>query len=231
MRIHERLSPYFEAFLRLIYPAACGVCETSLELEESPLCRTCGSELHKRRFDLQTSCLETSLDFIGEVWALYPYESPVKELLTSIKFSKKRWLVQAFAEDLKAFGTALAAENRYDLVIPVPLDRAHFMERHFNQAALFAGIVAGGMKKPLRTVLKKKYSTPAQSRLNQKEREINLYQAFQVAAPRQVQGKRVLLVDDVLTTGSTVREAARALKAGGASSVDVFAVACTSREL
>lgn len=231
MRIHERLSPYAEALLRLIYPAACALCATELELEEHGICRACATRLQEQRFDFQTSCLEAPLEFIRETWVLYPYESPVKELLTSIKFSKKRWLIQTFAQDLIPFAQALASVNHYDMLVPIPLDGARLRERHFNQAELFAGLLSKALKNPVQKLLHKRYSTPAQSRLSQKERGVNLFQAFRVSHPQRIQGKTILLVDDVLTTGTTVREAARVLKKKGAKRVDAFALACTSRTL
>jgi len=116
-------------------------------------------------------------------------------------------------------------------MVPIPLDPKRLLERQFNQAELLAACLARALEIPVRKVLRKKYSTPTQSRLNQKEREVNLYQVFKVSNVRNLKGKKILLVDDILTTGATVREAARALKAHGAKRVDVFALACTSREL
>lgn len=230
MRIHERISPYIEAALRLIYPASCGVCSGGLEIHEQSLCQSCGEDLRNRRFDFQTSCLETHFSAVTESWALYPYESPVKDLLTAIKFSKKRWLVRSFREDLQVFGSALASEQTYDMIVPIPLDRSRLLDRQFNQAELFARLLSEAMKIPAQKALIKRHRTPAQSGLNQKEREINLYQAFRVTKPQCIRGKRILLVDDVLTTGATVREAARTLREQGAKRVDAFALACTSRK-
>lgn len=230
MQIADRLSPYFEALLRLIYPSHCGTCTTLLELEEKGLCRSCTAHLVQQRFDFQASCLENPPAFVDETWSLYPYESPVKEVLTSIKFSQKRWLVHNFTEPLKGFGAALASENHYDMLVPIPLNHARLLERHFNQAELFANLLSKSLHRPVQKLLRKRYSTPPQSRLNQKEREANLYRAFRVTDKRLVEGKTILLVDDVLTTGATVREAARLLKENGAKRVDVFTVACTPRE-
>ncbi len=231
MRLHQRLSPYLEAFLRLIYPASCGVCQSVLEIEERGICSPCHAQLSESRFDFQESCLETHLEFIGDLWALFPYQSPLQEILAGIKFSKKRWLLNIFRNDLETFGKLLVSENHYDMMVPIPLDPKRLLERQFNQAELLAACLARALEIPVRKVLRKKYSTPTQSRLNQKEREVNLYQVFKVSNVRNLKGKKILLVDDILTTGATVREAARALKAHGAKRVDVFALACTSREL
>jgi ComF family protein len=111
-------------------------------------------------------------------------------------------------------------------VIPVPLSRGRRRERGFNQAELVARAVAREAGLPLRArVLKKTKERPPQAGLSAAARRTNVQSAYRARLPRSLQGKTLLLVDDVLTTGATAEAAARALLAAGAGAVDVLTLA------
>lgn len=119
-----------------------------------------------------------------------------------------------------------SAEQSYDLIIPVPLHTERLRWRGFNQSLLLAQAI--GLKKhscvhPF--LLERTRPTVPQTQLNEKARQANVRGAFTVSAPDQLQGKTVLLIDDVYTSGSTVNECARVLRRSGAAAVDVFTVA------
>ncbi len=119
----------------------------------------------------------------------------------------------------------LAAAD-YDVVVPVPLYWRRLWWRGFNQAALLAAEVAARMRLPLdATSFVRVRSTTSQTSRHHDERIRNVRRAFRVKRPDRLKGRRLLLVDDVMTTGATVDECARTLVAAGASSVDVFTLA------
>ena len=219
-----------EAFFRLLYPASCAVCARGLLLSESGLCGTCGRRLSDLCFHPEEAVIDDhKFEFLDQAWALTPYESPVKEILTAIKFHRKRWLVRIFADLINPLSKALAGENSYDVILPIPVDRTKLLNREFNQAELFARLMAAATGIPLRRhILQKPQPTSIQSRLGQKERLMNLTGAFRVSSGTAVRGKNILLVDDIFTTGATAEESARTLKSSGASRVDIFAIASTA---
>lgn len=222
---------YWEAFLRLVYPATCGVCASLLEIEEAGICGPCQVRLETLRFSPEEAALSERFQALDEGWALYPYEPPVRDILTGIKFAGKRWLVRVFHRDIEGLSHAMAAENRYDAIIPIPMARRRLLEREFNQSELIAGWIWKKTGIPLRTnILFKKHHTPSQGLLSRKERRINLQHAFEVRRRSEIKHQSFLLVDDILTTGATAEEAARTLKAAGAKRVDLFALACTERK-
>jgi ComF family protein len=219
---------YQEAFLRLIYPAGCGVCQTLLEVEEQEICQGCRHKLSALRFSWNEAILHPHPPFLDDGWTLYPYESPAKEILMGIKFLRKRWLVRVFEEEMKPLVTAFASENHYDYLVPIPLDLQRLLVREFNQSELIAGLVSKCTGIPVnKTILKKRWKTPAQSQLSREERFVNLNQVFKVRAEEGIRSKALLLVDDIFTTGATAKEAARILKNYGAKRVDFFALART----
>lgn len=222
------MNPYAEAFLRLIYPATCGVCERLLELEEEGICGVCKSQLEGLRFSLEEAVLPGRFRALDEGWSLYPYASPAKEILAGIKFLKKRWLVRVFREALASLLAAVTSQASYDMLVPIPMDRAKLYEREFNQSELIAGLAAkqSGISLARKTLRKRRSSFP-QSQLSREEREVNLRGAFQVWASERIRGRYVLLVDDIFTTGATAEEAARTLKDAGAKRVDLLTLART----
>jgi len=111
-------------------------------------------------------------------------------------------------------------------LVPVPLHRSRLRHRGFNQAALLAAHLARGRRLPvLLRALVKRHATPAQAALRAVDRWRNLEGAFIVRDPRAVQGRHIVLVDDVLTTGATADACAVVLRAAGSTRVDVYTVA------
>jgi ComF family protein len=157
------------------------------------------------------------------VFAAFAYEPPVDELVRDLKFHG------AMAPG-RILGLLVAAQRRASrlplpaVVVPLPLHRERLVSRGFNQAALIAGVAARQLQLPLRPrLLQRIRATAPQSGLSASARQHNLQGAF-VARPLAGLGP-VALVDDVLTTGSTAAAAARALKAAGASRVEVWVAA------
>jgi len=129
-----------------------------------------------------------------------------------------RWLVRA--------GAGLIADA--DLIAPVPLHWTRLFARRYNQAALLAGVVGGVSGIPVvQDLLVRRRKTPSQGRMGWGQRRRNVQGAFRVSPARRdgFQGRRVLLIDDVLTTGATVTACAKTLLKGGAGAVDVLTLA------
>jgi ComF family protein len=124
--------------------------------------------------------------------------------------------------------TAGGAVPEADVVMPVPLHPARLREREFNQALLLADAISRRVRLPLSyTNLVRLRETPAQTNLSRAARQRNLRRAFAVLRPDEVAARRVLLIDDVYTTGTTVNECAKVLRKAGAADVYVWTLART----
>ncbi|MDX1631969.1 MAG: phosphoribosyltransferase family protein [Thermoanaerobaculia bacterium] len=156
--------------------------------------------------------------------ALYCYEPPLTFVIHALKFRRLDFL----ARDL---GPLLARElpdeavNESDLIIPIPLSRLRLLRRGFNQAAVLAEALGEALDLPVRRLLRRSTRSP-QARLSRSDRLRNLRGSFSCRRP--VRGLQVLLVDDVLTTGTTLEAAARCLVRAGAR-VSLAAVAGRTR--
>lgn len=227
MKLYPSIQSYGEALLRLVYPASCPLCEILLEITESGLCGPCRETLRKTAYSFEDACTSQRFEFLDTAWALFPYESPAGEILSAVKFYRKHWLIPIFEDSLREFAGALSAENGYDALISIPIDRKRLFEREFNQAELIAAMVSKHGKIPVKNFLKKTRRTFSQSGLGKEERQVNLFQAFNLSRPKAAAGKKFLLIDDIFTTGATGEEAARLLKKHGAAQADILTIART----
>jgi len=157
------------------------------------------------------------------VWVDYGY--PWADILTCWKLHAQPALARPIAQWLRASPAIAAAVAQADALVPIPLSAQRLRERGFNQAAQLARLLAP--QKCLLTALQRPQETRSQRGLSRAARLHNLHRAFAVPMPALVQGRHVLLVDDVLTTGATLRGASQALLHAGAAAITVLAVART----
>ncbi len=154
------------------------------------------------------------------------YDDASRSLLLALKHADRTDIAPALAGWLVRAGAPLRADC--DLILPVPLHRWRLWRRRYNQAALLAGLLAAAWRKPwAANLLLRVRATPRQGRLSPAGRRRNMQGAFTVTAQgvARVQGQRILLIDDVLTTGATAEACARALKKAGARSVFLVTLA------
>ena len=209
--------------LEILYPtrAKCLGCGDEQGCEEPFLCETCRKLL--RPADIvakREDWTERGLEYAAFA---YYYERPVKGLIRAYKFKSVHMLASNMAQDLMNL-----IEHRqlgpFDMIVPVPLHPSRKRSRGYNQAELLARPLAepcGAEFCP--DVLKRTKKTRQQSRLKVKKRSANLLNAF--TASQDLTGLRILLVDDVVTTGSTLCSCAEALRAAHAQSVAAITLA------
>jgi ComF family protein len=206
----------------------CEVCNRSLaDLIIAPYCPRCGRHAGPQTSD-EGGCLFCRLYPIRHdaTVRVGPYEAPLKGLILRLKYGRRREIAP-FLGRLLAERLALAPwADRVDEVAAVPLHWSRRMSRGFNQAEMLARAVAGAIGgRPARGLARVR-PTPHQRQLPAGDRRKNVRDAFKVrGAPDRIKGRGVLLVDDVMTSGTTVAECTRVLKAAGAEAVYVAVVA------
>lgn len=156
-----------------------------------------------------------------KVYTPYPYEGAAKELIHCLKYTCVR-------DAAKVLGTRMACclkDDSFDALVPVPLYPKRLSERGFNQAELLAQAVGDPKGIPVLPALKRVRETGQQAKLEKERRIKNMEDAFQTCD--KLKGMRLLLVDDVCTTGATARACIRALLSSGAKSVSLLVAAVT----
>lgn len=154
------------------------------------------------------------------------YEGPLRRLIHVFKYEGVASLAKPLGQLL---GRTLPREISFDLVVPAPMHWRRRWSRGFNHAELLARQVGRRTSLQVENALRRRRNTPSQSGLTNAARRRNLSGAIEVRQPGKVAGRHVLLVDDVLTTGTTASACARALKRSGAARVTVLTVARADR--
>ena len=211
-----------EALLGLFFPtrAVCLNCGDPSGLEREWLCERCRMRLAPR---LHTACDDDwPEDGISQAWFSLYYERPVSRLIRQYKYNCVYRLAPFLIEQMEPVLEGIAP-NDYDCVVPVPLHKKRLRDRGFNQSEILARHIAERTGIPINTALIRKRNTRKQAKLSAKHRRRNLEGAF--AATASFEGLRVLLVDDVLTTGSTLNNCARVLRQAGAADVQAVTLA------
>jgi len=160
------------------------------------------------------------------VYSYGSYEGTLRELVHLFKYSGVRPLSRTFGRFL---AQALPRETSFDVIVPMPLHWFKKWQRGFNQSDLLAREIGKKWGVPVRTVVRRQKATRPQAGLTNAKRRANMSGAFKIPRGRSLAGMRVLLVDDVVTTGATASACARVLKRAGAAHVALLALARTDR--
>lgn len=208
----------------------CTSCRDHLPLVSSPLCPLCGIPFAGTGSDHLCGACLTHPPRFDAARAGFFYEGAIRELIHSFKYNQQTQLRYPLAllalEVVSGFATAHAPH----LIVPVPLHCSRLRQRGFNQAVLLGKTLSRHLSLPiLPDALVRTRRTEPQIELSSAERRLNVKGAFTVSRDDSVAGKRILLLDDVMTTGSTMNECAKELKKAGAETVIAAAVARTAR--
>src|SRR5947208_87716 len=222
------------AIASLLYPPVCAICRANVRAGEylcdeceakvvrivAPFCQKCSEPFEGAITGEFTcaNCAHRTIHFDAAV-AAYRSRGIVRQIIHDFKYGHQihlrhlvtRWLTAAF-DDPRLRG------RRFDVIIPVPLHPARKRERGFNQASLLAELLSAQISIQSKPLLERIRYTTTQTALDRTERMENLHNAFRLRKNTNVRDLRVLLIDDVLTTGSTLNECARILKGAGAIS-------------
>jgi ComF family protein len=207
--------------------ALCPDCWQGLSFLNPPCCACCGQPFD---FDLGPGALcgacTLATPAFDRARAVLRYDESSRDLILAFKHADRTSLTPAFAAWLKRAGEELIPDA--DVIVPVPLHWSRLFTRRYNQAALLAvalGALSGKAVVP--DLLTRRRATQKQGHLGRLARQRNVAGAFEIQDGRRnfVAGKRVLLIDDVITTGATVTTCAKVLRQAGAGAVDVLALA------
>jgi ComF family protein len=156
------------------------------------------------------------------------YEAELRQLIHLFKYGRVRTLAGPLA---KLLARALPREQAFDIIVPMPLHWRKRWQRGFNQSELLAREIGRRTHTPVENALRRVRNTSAQAGLTSAKRRMNVSGAFQAKKRAAINGRRVLLIDDVMTTGATAASCARALQRAGARQVTVLTLARADRRV
>ena len=212
----SRLIHYIKQWL---FPPKCILCMGLLEEEQTDICRRCRMETDEYPQG------KLKLQFVDRVAAVWYYKGNVRRSLHRFKFRQGRFLAEPYGKlmAMKALREDLAEA---ELVTWVPISPIRKLIRGYDQDELLARVIARELELPCVQLLKKvRHNRPQSGISGYARRRANVLGVFRAENPERICGKRILLVDDILTTGATVSECARVLLTAGAEEVNCAVVA------
>lgn len=237
------MNPLLKSLIIFIYPAKCRYCSENLDPDdgyyicrscwqkskfiEKPFCEVCGHPMDANMAlpDKIVSCnnCPESLWF-RKARAICDYNSAIGEAIRLLKYNSKEVMAKPLAKLMFESMPKLLPGEGYDYIIPVPLHKKRQRKRGYNQMELIGKWLSRTTGIPIEShSLIKKKNNQSQTKLGPKERIENVRDAFDISDPSTIIGKKILLIDDVMTTGATANECARILaKKGKTRHVDIF---------
>lgn len=232
-----------DAALAFVFPPVCQLCnEARANAAEGYVCQDCYKQV---RFVREPMCKRCGLPFEGSITGLFECSNcrevelhfssarsavlakdAVLEVIHRYKYYRSLWFEPFLAELLARAAREELRKEEWDVIVPVPLHPTKLREREFNQAERLAQRLGNALEMPVQTRwLRRTAATRTQTLLSRNERAANVRKAFVTARGLKLNGERIVLIDDVLTTGATTNACAKALRDAGAGQVCVWTVA------
>ena len=206
--------------LDLIFPPICGFCE---KVDKKYICNDCIKIVNTIAVNKQDTY---NNKFFKKHLYIFQYEDIIREKILKFKFENESFLHRTFAEAILNNKENIKFIEQYDYLIPVPIHKKRKKQRGYNQSELIARVISDEVRKINMqiNIIKKDKNIVPQSTLNQREREKNIKNVYKIVNKEKVKNKKILLLDDIYTTGSTVNECGRILIEGGCKEVGIITI-------
>lgn len=213
----------FQKLMQLLFPPKCVLCRKLLTDDETDLCGQCRADTP------EISDTKRKLPYLAKWTGLWYYEGSVRASILRYKFRGSRSYSQSYGRLLAM--KLLQEDISFDILTWAPISRRRKRSRGYDQVELIASAVAKELGvAPVSTLKKIRHNRPQSKLKDAAARRANVLGVYQVTDPGQIAGKRILLLDDILTTGATVSECARTLLTAGAKEVICATVAVASHQ-
>ena len=195
----------------------CASCRRKVEFIQEPRCKKCGKPIFNKEKEFCYDCVQNNYYF-EEGRNLWIHKPPVSDAIYEFKYQNRKYYGYIFGKEMGMRYLDYVERRKIDLIVPVPLHKRRKRSRGYNQAEILGRKISEitGIPMVVDSLIRLKKTNP-QKILGHRDRRANIKGAF--VTRKSFQGKNILLIDDIYTTGNTLSEAARVLKAAGASKV------------
>ena len=213
---------FYDNILDLIYPPVCGICG---KLNQNYLCKKCQKVLENQSKFVIDENQDFNQNFNKHLY-IFKYKGIIRRMILNYKFNEKSYLYITFVNFLLKNEKFFKILKSYDTIIPVPISSERKNERGYNQSELLAKELAKKLNiECVKNCLIKNKNIIEQSKLNKEERQKNIQGVYILKNKEKLINKKLLLIDDIYTTGSTVNECCKILKQANPRKIDVFTIA------
>ena len=213
---------FYDNILDSIYPPVCGICG---KLNQNYLCKKCQKVLENQSKFVIDENQDFNQNFNKHLY-IFKYEGIIRRMILNYKFNEKSYLYITFVNFLLKNEKFFKILKSYDTIIPVPISSERKNERGYNQSELLAKELAKKLNiECVKNCLIKNKNIIEQSKLNKEERQKNIQGVYILKNKEKLINKKLLLIDDIFTTGSTVNECCKILKQANPRKIDVFTIA------
>jgi len=198
-----------DTILDMIYPQVCGICG---KVARKSICNKCRARLKSEfKFEMDDYTEDVQKNF-NEHYYFFKYENLIRQQILDLKFHEKPYVYKTIMYFLKENKKDLKNLEKYDIIIVVPVSISRKKERGYNQSTILAKEISRIIERPfIENVLYKIKNTVPQSTLNKEQREQNAKGVYKVNNIQKIYNKKILIFDDIYTTGSTLNECAKVL--------------------
>ena len=224
---------YFSDFFNIIFPKRCLGCNSALQKHDGIICSECEKSLEFIGKNICSQCgaklsvaANHNCEFIFDAArSVFEFNAVLQNLIHHFKYDE----IKKLGEFLGNYAVTYLKQEHFadtEIIAPVPLHRVKQRIRGFNQSEFLTRTIAEQMNwKHYPHLIKRKKFTETQTRLSRKQREKNVTNAFAINSKYNIKGRKILLVDDVFTTGSTVNSISKVLQEAGAAKIFVLTIA------
>ncbi len=206
----------------LIYPPVCGICG---KLNQEFLCPKCLNML-KNQAEFKIEKFQNQDKYFSKLLYFFKYEGTIRKIILKYKFQEKSYLYKTLVNFMLKNQKFFEFIQKYDTIVPVPISRKRYNQRGYNQSYLIAKEIANNTNlKVENNSLYKIKNIIEQSKLNRDEREKNIQGVYFLRNPQELNNKKVILLDDIYTTGSTANECSKTLMQANPKEIAVFTIA------
>lgn len=208
-------------FLNFLFPVKCGICN---KISKEAICNNCLNNLYKIE---KVKIIKIKNNYYNKHLYIFDYKGIIRTKIIHYKFRDKAYLYKFFVHIMLKNKKIYRFIKSYDIIIPVSISKQRFKERGYNQTLLIAKELSRNIEglELKNDVLFKTKNTVPQSTLNKVERKNNLKDTYVVINDTAIKNKKILILDDVYTTGSTAGECSKILKKAGAEQIGVITIA------
>lgn len=210
--------------LDLIYPNVCGFCNT---INKESLCNNCEERINQKLLCNIDNYENDNTKYFSNHIYLFKYSDEIRSKILDYKFNDKPYIYKTFAKIIIKNEKICGFLRKYDIIIPIPIHKKRKSIRGYNQSELISKEIVKkitNLKIETNIIIKNKNTMP-QSVLNRKERNENVKNVYIIKNTEKINNKKVLLLDDIYTTGSTVNECSKLLKLNGAKEIGIITLA------